>query len=298
MGDASRERQQQSRLVEYLTNEVMSVHGLTQAQLAARLDVSRQTIHDIVTEKRPVSAVMAMRLAEEFGRPPQFWLDLQKGNLTDVAGGSLTPAQDEVRRELRRYGTHTLVDFEITRACKSGMLICENFEENNVEPASYDIRVGTGWIYNPGEPPFSLCREHQEAVMRPGAMALVQSMEKFYFPTCFLGKLGQTTTLTRRCVVIAHGFRIDPGYRGFIYTTLRNVGRSDFALRRGNIFISLEIELLAVEPSRPYSGECQDRDFFFEEEQRSLDGGQRGDVVEAREALQKLSKYLERTPDS
>lgn len=51
--------------------------GLSVAGLAEKLGVTRQTVNDIVREKRNLSADMCLRLARLFGTTPQFWMNMQ-----------------------------------------------------------------------------------------------------------------------------------------------------------------------------------------------------------------------------
>jgi len=51
---------------------------LTTAGLAEALGVSRQTINEVLREKRAISPVMALRLAQLFGNAPEFWLNAQR----------------------------------------------------------------------------------------------------------------------------------------------------------------------------------------------------------------------------
>lgn len=62
---------------EFLREEYMPELGLSVAKLAQMLGVSRQTINDIVREKRGLSPDMCLRLARLFGTTPQFWLNMQ-----------------------------------------------------------------------------------------------------------------------------------------------------------------------------------------------------------------------------
>lgn len=50
-----------------------SREGLTQADLAARLDTTRTVVSDMENGRRPVSAKMARRLAEVFGSSPRMF---------------------------------------------------------------------------------------------------------------------------------------------------------------------------------------------------------------------------------
>ncbi len=62
---------------EMLREDFMSDYDLTVSDLAKRLGVTRQTINEILREKRAVSPSMALRLARVFGNTPEFWLNAQ-----------------------------------------------------------------------------------------------------------------------------------------------------------------------------------------------------------------------------
>ena len=61
-----------------LREEYLPALGLTVATLAEALGVSRQSINELVRERRAVSAEMALRLGKLFGMTPEFWLTLQR----------------------------------------------------------------------------------------------------------------------------------------------------------------------------------------------------------------------------
>ena len=58
--------------------EFMPDYGLTVASLAKRLGVSRQSVNEVVRERRAVSTEMAMRLSRLFGTSAEYWLNLQR----------------------------------------------------------------------------------------------------------------------------------------------------------------------------------------------------------------------------
>ncbi|MEQ3364061.1 HigA family addiction module antitoxin [Raoultibacter massiliensis] len=63
---------------EMLREEFMPDFGLSVAALAKRLAVSRQSVNELVHERRAVSADMALRLARVFGTTPQYWSNMQR----------------------------------------------------------------------------------------------------------------------------------------------------------------------------------------------------------------------------
>lgn len=63
---------------EVLREEFMPDYGLSVAQLANRLSVSRQSINELVRCRRAVSPDMALRLARLFGTSAAYWLNLQR----------------------------------------------------------------------------------------------------------------------------------------------------------------------------------------------------------------------------
>ena len=63
---------------EMLREDFMSDYNLTTTGLAKKLGVSRQTVNELLLERRAVSPVMALRLSRLFGNTPEFWLNAQR----------------------------------------------------------------------------------------------------------------------------------------------------------------------------------------------------------------------------
>jgi addiction module HigA family antidote len=80
---------------EILREDFMPDYGLTVSVLAESLGVSRQTVNELLRERRSLSPDMALRLSALFGNTPEFWLNLQRAvDLWDAQ----VAAQDAVRR--------------------------------------------------------------------------------------------------------------------------------------------------------------------------------------------------------
>jgi addiction module HigA family antidote len=71
---------------EMLREDFLPDYGLTVAGLAEAVGVSRQSINELLRERRAVSPDMALRLARLFGNSPEFWLNAQRAvDLWDAA---------------------------------------------------------------------------------------------------------------------------------------------------------------------------------------------------------------------
>lgn len=71
---------------EMLREDFLPDYGLTTSGLAEAIGVSRQSIHELLHERRAISPAMALRLAKLFGNSPEFWLNAQRAvDLWDVA---------------------------------------------------------------------------------------------------------------------------------------------------------------------------------------------------------------------
>lgn len=71
---------------EILREDFLPGFGLTVARLAEAVGVSRQSVNDLLRERRALSPEMALRLARLFGNSPEFWLNAQRAiDLWDAA---------------------------------------------------------------------------------------------------------------------------------------------------------------------------------------------------------------------
>lgn len=83
MGDWTDEIEREERVYppihpgEILREEFLVPLGMNANQLAKALGVNRQSMYEIVNEKRGLSAEMALRLARWSGMSARFWVGLQ-----------------------------------------------------------------------------------------------------------------------------------------------------------------------------------------------------------------------------
>jgi addiction module HigA family antidote len=63
---------------EMLREDFLVDYGLSVSGLAESLGASRQSVNELLRERRAVSPEMALRLARLFGNSPEFWLNAQR----------------------------------------------------------------------------------------------------------------------------------------------------------------------------------------------------------------------------
>ena len=81
-----------------LREDFMPDYGLTVTTLADALGVSRQTVNELLRERRALSSAMALRLSRLFGNSPEFWLNAQRAV-------DLWQAERELEKDLHRIRT-------------------------------------------------------------------------------------------------------------------------------------------------------------------------------------------------
>ena len=62
---------------EIIKEDILPSVGLSVTAAAKALGISRQMLHDILAGRRPLSAVMCLKVARLFGGSPEAWMRLQ-----------------------------------------------------------------------------------------------------------------------------------------------------------------------------------------------------------------------------
>ena len=82
---------------EMLREDFLPDYGLTVASLADALGVSRQTVNELLRERRALSPEMALRLGRLFGNTPEFWLNAQRAVDLWDAGQAIKADVDKIK---------------------------------------------------------------------------------------------------------------------------------------------------------------------------------------------------------
>jgi len=61
-----------------LREEVLPALKAKKTEIAAMLGISRQTLYDILEERKPITPAMALRVGKLCGNGPDLWLNMQQ----------------------------------------------------------------------------------------------------------------------------------------------------------------------------------------------------------------------------
>lgn len=81
---------------ELLREDVLPALGRPKTEIARLLGISRQTLYDILNEKQPITAQMALRIGKLCGNGPDIWLNLQRTYDLRMAEAELGDALDAI----------------------------------------------------------------------------------------------------------------------------------------------------------------------------------------------------------
>ncbi|MEM5868107.1 MAG: hypothetical protein QXG39_09355 [Candidatus Aenigmatarchaeota archaeon] len=153
----------------------------------------------------------------------------------------------------------TLVDVEIIEWAKNKDWmthggIYENFEEGNVHGETYDIRAGDLIIIggHDGKRRYISLKDEREVVIEPFKSATVQSFEKIKLPLDMYGELWIRNALQHQGLAFTGG-DIDPGYWGYLYIKLHNVGPAPVRIGYKEEIASIRFVKMSRPAKRPYT---------------------------------------------
>lgn len=191
--------------------------GLDQVAVSKATGVSRQSVNNIVNGRQAISRAMAGKLGRLTGRSSDYWL-----------GASFTGTDGAQAREAFYGGV--LVNHQIIRAVKDGIIGIAPFAATHVRIAAIDLTFGT------------------ELTLRPGVTVTALTKERVELPLDYLGRIGIAARLASDGILASHAFQLEPGFRGEIEIHLFNAGKKLLRLRAGEPLVSLEIFHLGATP--------------------------------------------------
>ncbi len=129
-----------------------------------------------------------------------------------------------------------LLDAELEK--EIGTIIL-NGDKRYVQPASYDIRVGTE-IYFPERGERKEIKKGEIEHLQPFESAVIKTIEEIKLPKNMAGLLQPRSKLSTLGLMYTGGF-IDPGYGGYIWVSIRNMAPRHEEIEYGQAIASIQI---------------------------------------------------------
>lgn len=162
-----------------------------------------------------------------------------------------------------------LADHQIRTALQRRLLEIKPFSARCLQPATYDLRVGSLAAVTTADHPLRLDRSRFFSI-EPGAMAIVQTLEILKLSSTIAGRIGPKTDLLRRGIFVATGPQVDPGYHGRLIVNMINLSPRPFLVKYRNTFLTVEFQRLSTRPHKLYQGRYQGRTELGQEELHTL----------------------------
>ena len=214
--------------------------GLDQVAVSKATGVSRQSINNIINGRQTISRAMAGKLGRLTGQSSDYWL---RDSFPKNAG-----ARPAVSVPARAAAAGVLVNHQIARAVKDGIIGIEPFTAKNLHAASIDLTL-SGAVIAAGGKHIDIKRG-KGFVLEPGRAVNASTQERIELPLDYLGRVGAAGRLASHGIVASHAFHIEPGFKGRVDFCLFNAGPRPFRLRHLDPVLSLEIARLGATPEQ------------------------------------------------
>lgn len=153
-----------------------------------------------------------------------------------------------------------LGDHKITAAIERGEIVIDPFDAGQIQPASYDLRVGHQGVTTSGKKVLDVKTQGYLA-LEPGDFAFVVTLESIQLDLRHTARLGLRSKYARKGLIATTGLQIDPGFHGRLMVGLSNLSPQVISMPYKDDFLSIEIHELE-EPVKsayqgPYSGRAE-----------------------------------------
>jgi dCTP deaminase len=130
--------------------------------------------------------------------------------------------------------------------------IIENYDLDNIGPASYELRIGSA--LSPNEKRRYDIAIGEEFVIRPNSHVLLGTLEKVKMPNNMIGTMFLKSRFGRGGFIPWGQGMVDPGYEGSLTMSLVNLTQYPQILKGGDKVCHLIFQNLEGETERPYDG--------------------------------------------
>ncbi|MGE5473071.1 MAG: dCTP deaminase [Ignavibacteriales bacterium] len=159
-----------------------------------------------------------------------------------------------------------LSDKTINNLIKTGELSIEPITQDQIQPASIDIRLGRHFLkvdennvecMNMSTPIKYIDFEAEEVIIPPHSFLLATTMEYIKLPNDLTAFVEGRSSIGRMGLFIQNAGWVDPGFEGEITLELYNANRLPIKLQAGRRICQLVIAKMDQTAENPYMGKYQ-----------------------------------------
>lgn len=159
-----------------------------------------------------------------------------------------------------------LSDTDINEAMAKKEILIENFDPNQLQPASYDLRLGKKGLISKtlqlkelqmrmDEESKEIDIEKEGSITIPaGGFALTTSFEKISLSNHYAAHIGLRSYFARKGILILSGLQIDPGFSGYLILGLCNLSPRSFTIDYQDSLCTVDFHQLNKPSSKAYDG--------------------------------------------
>lgn len=144
-----------------------------------------------------------------------------------------------------------LSDVEIRETMQKGNLRIEPFDEQSLQPASYDLRIGKKMLVSGEEAQIDM-EARRSVTLKAGQFALLTTLERITLPNDIAAHIGMKSYYVRKGIVLLAGLQIDPGWDGFLVLGMYNASPRSITLDYQGPICSIDFYKLAVPVSKGF----------------------------------------------
>lgn len=182
-----------------------------------------------------------------------------------------------------------LTDAQIRVALQDEHLGLDPFSEEQLQPASYDFRVGRYAFASSSKQKVDIASKGV-LVIEAGEFAVIETLERVHCSPRVAAQLGLRSEYARRGLLMLSGPQVDPGFEGVLVVRVVNLAPNSIALPYKDPFLTAQFFLLSEPATNPYKGPRQGQDGIAAADIRELaqtEGLTLGEMVKTLTALSK-----------
>lgn len=160
-------------------------------------------------------------------------------------------------------------DIEIQKAIVSKELVMNNFSQECLQPASYDMRVGEEAFSSHEKKPINI-KSTGFLNINPGDFILVGTYESVKLSSEIAGRIGLRSFHARKGLALLAGPQIDPGFDGILVVGLHNLDANELKLSYKERFCTVEFYRLSEPVENPYKGEYHHQNKIMKEDCQAI----------------------------